>query len=127
MGRCALPTTRAGKINLTTHKRKEGPTRPHERTAILLAEALRTYGKLLPLCSSAEGLRLHDRPHGGGGAPAGGDPRRLRKAQLLPSRGRTDRKQPGVHRERQGTARGVFPIGGVQALRARPTSENAYS
>jgi hypothetical protein len=39
---------RAGKIKLTTHKRKEGFTDPHERTAILLAEALRAHGKLLP-------------------------------------------------------------------------------
>src|ERR687889_122977 len=60
------PCLRAGKIKLTTHKRKEGLTNPHERTAILLAAALRPHGKLLPLRSSAEGLRLHHRPHGEG-------------------------------------------------------------
>src|ERR671910_3031896 len=118
---------RAGKIKPTTHKRKEGLTDTHERTAILLAAALRTHGKLLPLPSSAKGLRLHPRPHGERRAPAAGTPRRLRKAKLLPSRGRTDRKQPGVHRDRQGTPRRVFQIGGVLTLRVRPTSENSTS
>src|SRR5215218_11518285 len=81
---------RAGKIMLITHRRKKGLTDPHERTAILLAEALRSHGKLLPLPSSAEGLRLHPRPHGEGCALSAGTPRRLRKAKLLPSRGRTE-------------------------------------
>src|SRR5918999_5448703 len=110
------PCLGAGKINLSTHKRKEGLTDPHERTAILLAEDLRRHGKLLALPSSAEGLRLHHRPHGEGCALSAGTPRRLRKAKQLPSRDRKDRKQPGVHRDRQGTPRREFQIGGVQAL-----------
>src|SRR5215211_8601419 len=74
------------------HRPKEGLTDPHERTAIILAEALRRHGRLLALPSSAEGLRLHHRPHGEGCALSAGTPRRLRKAKLLPSRGRADRK-----------------------------------
>src|ERR671913_2518519 len=104
---------RAGKIKPTTHKRKEGLTIPHERTAILLAAALRRRRKLLPLPSSAKGLRLHHRPHGEGCALAAGTPRRLRKAKLLPSRGRTDHKHARVHRDHQRTPRRIFQIGGV--------------
>src|ERR671920_193961 len=105
----------------------EGLTIPHERTAILLAEALRPHGKLLPLPSSAKGLRLHPRSHGERRTPEAGTPRGLRKAKLLPSRGRTDRKQPGVHRDCQGTPRRVFRNERVQTLSVRPTSYNSPS
>src|SRR5918995_743183 len=57
---------RAGKIKPTTHKQKEGLTDPHERTAILLAAALRPHRNILPLRSSAKGLRLHHQLHGEG-------------------------------------------------------------
>src|SRR5829696_2486803 len=95
----------------------EGLTDTHERTAILLAAALRRRRNILTLPSSAEGLRLHPRPHGERRTPPAGTKRRLRKAQLLSSGGRTDRKQPGVHRARQGTPRRIFRIGGVQTLK----------
>src|SRR5215212_10023766 len=98
------------------HRRKEGLTDPHERTANFLAEALRSHGKLLALPSSAEGLRLHPRPHGERCALSAGTPRRLRAAKQLPSRDRTDRKLPRVHRGCQATPRRDFQIGGVQAL-----------
>jgi hypothetical protein len=44
-----VPRLRAGKIKLITHRRKEGLTDPHERQAILLAEALRSHGHILAL------------------------------------------------------------------------------
>src|SRR5215213_3978694 len=109
-----VPSLRAGKIMLITHRRKEGLTDPHERTAILLAEALRSHGNILAFPSSAEGPRLHPRPHGERCALSAGTPRRLRAAKQLPSRDRTDRKLPRVHRDRQGTSRRDFQIGGVQ-------------
>src|SRR5215213_9700196 len=105
-------------------ERKDSPD-PHERTAaILLAEALRTHGNFLALPSSAEGLRLHPRPYGEGCALSAGTPRRLRKAKQLPSRDRTDRKHPRVHRVRQGTPRRDFQIGGVQALSSQLLRNN---
>src|SRR5215212_7246531 len=94
------PSLRAGKIKPTTHKRKEGPTDPHERTAIVLAEALRAHGKLFLLPSPAKGFRLHNRPHGEGRALSAGTQRRLRKAKQLSRGDRTDRELPRVHRDR---------------------------
>src|SRR5919112_5183291 len=108
------------------YKRKEGPTDPHERTAILLAETLRPGGKLFHLPSPAKGFRLHNRPHGEGGALSAGTPRRLREAKQFPSGARKDRELARVPRGGQGTARRDFQVGGVQALRAANFGEFSF-
>src|SRR4028118_1817222 len=95
----------------------EGAEDRYERTTVLLAAALRRRGVLFPLPAPAEGHALPHRTHGQGRrAPPAGAAGRLRAPQPLAGGGPPDREPPRVRPGRQGTARGVLQVRGVQDI-----------
>src|SRR4028119_2347233 len=101
----------------------EGAKDRYERATVLRGAALRRRGVLFPLPTPAEGNALPRRAHGQGRrAPSAGAPGGLRAPQPLPGGGPPDREPPRVRAGRQGAARGVLQVRGVQDISSPPST-----
>src|SRR4028119_2261795 len=102
----------------------EGAKDRYERATVLLAAALRRRGVLFPLPTPAAGQALPPPAHGQGRrAPPAGAAGGLRAPQPLAGGGTADREPSRVRAGRQGAARGVLQVRGVQDISPRNFKE----